>query len=350
MNTNDKNLDVEANDKTIVFNKSKNVDTSNLDKTQVQQSVNTAGSVSKDDNTVNNTESISSKAKNSESNDEVKDSNTQKGGSKGISTGAFAAGIAGAGIAGVAAGTVFSEEIKGTVEAIATNFSGNSDDIPEVTEDMSQGSASLTFSDTTGVYEVALTDTIGDGNIDSLNIEAQLVDGTNVQFSASGPLLDQIFHNEQVDVASANDYLLNVFGTFNEFTPESVNCANYQIQYGDTVSEIAAVNNTTIAHLMELNPSLGDPNSIFAGDQLIIPTDVNISNPYEGWHPQWNESSDVYITQNDTNFDTIDWASFEEQPLDDYSGYLQNENFQQYTPIDSYLDHSNDLASLDFFL
>lgn len=349
MNTNDKTPNIENNDKTVVFNSSKNVDKADLDKTQVQQSANTARSVANDDKTVINIESISSEDKNPESNDEVKDTIAQKPESKGISKGAFAAGIAGAGVAGVAAGTVFSEDIKGAVEAIATNFSGNTDDIPEVTEDISQGTASLTFSDTTGVYEVSLTDTIGDGNIDSLDVSAQLVDGTNVQFSASGPLLDQIFQNEQIDVASANDYLSNVFGTFNEFTPESLNSINYEIQYGDSLSEIAAANNTTVARLMELNPDISDPNMIFAGNQLIIPTDDNISNPYQGWNPQWNQSSNVYIAQNDSNYDTIDWASFEDQPLDDYSGYLQNENFQQYSSIDSYLDHSNDLSSLDFF-
>lgn len=350
MNTNDKNTNTENNDKTIVFNSSRNVDKADLDKPQVQQSTNTARSAASDDKTWINTESISSEAKNSVSNDEVKDTITQKPEGKGISKGAFAAGVAGAGVAGVAAGTVFSEDIKGAVEAIATNFSGNTDDIPEVTEDMSQGSASLTFSDTTGVYEVALTDTIGDGNIDSLNIEAQLVDGTNVQFAASGSLLDQLFNNEQIEVASTNDYLANILGVFEGFTPESLNSIDYQIQYGDTLSEIAAANNTTVANLMELNPHIENPNMIFAGDHLVIPTNDYATNPYEGWNPQWSQSQEFYLAQNETNFDAMDWASFEDQPLDDYSEFLLAENFHEYSNIDSYLDFSNDLSSLDFIL
>lgn len=349
MNTNDKNSNTENNDKTVVFNSSKNVDIADLDKTQVQQSNNTGKPLASDDKTVINAEVISSEAKNTVNMDKVKDTISQKPESKGVSKSVLAAGIAGAGVAGVAAGTVFSEEIKGAVEAIAANFPGNSDDIPEITEEISQDSASLTFSDATGVYEVTLTDTLGDGNIDNLDIDAQLVDGTNVQFSASGTLLDQMFNNEQIETASASDYLTNALGIFDGFTPESINSTEYQILQGDTLSEIAAANNTSVAHIMELNPNISDPNMILAGDQLIIPNNDFATNPYEGWNPQWNQSSDVFLAQNESTYDTMDWASFEDQPLDDYSGYLQTESFDDYAPADSYFDVSNDLSSLDFF-
>jgi hypothetical protein len=349
MNTNDQNANTENSDKTIVFNNSKHVDITDLDKTQVQQSNITGKALASDDKTVINAELISSEGKNSVNTDRVKDTISQKPESKGVSKSVLAAGIAGAGVAGVAAGTVFSEEIKGAVEAIAANFPGNGDYIPEVTEETSQGSATLTFSDATGVYEVTLTDTLGDGKIDTFDIDAQLVDGTNVQFTASGTLLDQMFNNEQIETASANDYLTNALGIFEGFTPESLNSTEYQIQYGDTLSEIAAANNTTVAHIMELNPNISDPNMIIAGNELIIPTNDNMTNPYEGWNPQWNQSSDVFLAQNETNYDTMDWASFEDQPLDDYSGYLQTESFDDYAPADSYLDVSNDLSSLDFF-
>ena len=349
MNTNDKNTNTENKDKTVVFNSSKNVGISDLDKTQVQQSKNTGNAEASDDKTVINAESISSEAKNSVNLDEVKETIAQKPESKGVSKSILTAGIAGAGVAGVAAGTVFSEEIKGTVEAIASNFSGNSDNIPEVTEETSYGSASLTFSDSTGVYEVTLTDILGDGNIDNFDIDAQLVDGTNVQFSASGTLLDQIFNNQQIETASTNDYLANALGIFDGFNPESINSIEYQILQGDTLSEIAAANNTSVAHIMELNPNISDPNLILAGDNLVIPTNDFDTNPYEGWNPQWNQSSDVFLVQNETTYDTMDWDSFEDQPLDDYSGYLQSESFDHYAPADSYFDVSNDLSSLDFF-
>lgn len=349
MNTNDKNSNTENSDKTVVFNSSKNVEKTDLDKTQVQQNSSNTNTVLNDDKTVIDSKPNPSGTKNAELNDDSKIDFQPKTQNKGVSKSVLAAGIAGAGVAGVAAGTVFSEEIKGTVEAIAANFSGSSDDIPEVTEETSQGSATLTFSDATGVYEVTLTDTLGDGKIDTFDIDAQLVDGTNVQFSASGTLLDQMFNNEQIETASANDYLTNALGIFEGFTPESLNSTEYQIQYGDTLSEIAAANNTTVAHIMELNPNISDPNMIIAGNELIIPTNDNMTNPYEGWNPQWNQSSDVFLAQNEINYDTMDWASFEDQPLDDYSGYLQTESFDDYAPANSYLDVSNDLSSLDFF-
>lgn len=348
MNTNDKKPNIENNDKTVLFNSSKHVDIAGLDKTQVQQKNSTEKSTASDDETIINSELISPEAKKSVNMDKVKDTILQKKESKGVSKSVLAASIAVAGVAGVAAGTVFSEEIKGAVEATAANFPENSDDIPEIREVISQDSAALTFSDATGVYEVTLTDTLGDGNIDSLNIEAQLVDGTNVQFSASGSLLDQMFNNEQIDTASVSDYLTNTLGIFDGFTPESIHCTEYQILQGDSLSEIAAANNTSVAHIMELNPNINDPNMILAGDPLIIPDNDSVTNPYEGWNPQWNQSSDVFLAQNEATYDTMDWESFEDQPLDDYSGYLQTESFDDYASADSYFDVSNDLSILDF--
>jgi LysM repeat protein len=124
---------------------------------------------------------------------------------------------------------------------------------------------------------------------------------------------------------------------------------DYQIQYGDTLSEIAAANNTTVANLMELNPHIENPNMIFAGDHLVIPTNDYATNPYEGWNPQWNQSADIYLADGSSDYGIIDWGSFEDQPLDDYSGFLQTENFQEYSNFESYLDFSNDLSSFDFF-
>ncbi len=44
----------------------------------------------------------------------------------------------------------------------------------------------------------------------------------------------------------------------------------YTIKPGDTLSRIAANNNTTIDRLMRDNPKIKDPNKIYAGDKLII--------------------------------------------------------------------------------
>ena len=45
----------------------------------------------------------------------------------------------------------------------------------------------------------------------------------------------------------------------------------YQIQPGDTLSEIAAANNTTVADILAANPGITDPNMIQAGSSLTMP-------------------------------------------------------------------------------
>jgi len=47
--------------------------------------------------------------------------------------------------------------------------------------------------------------------------------------------------------------------------------ATQQIQSGDTLSQIAADNNTTVQALMDANPNITDPNVIQAGDTLNLP-------------------------------------------------------------------------------
>lgn len=46
----------------------------------------------------------------------------------------------------------------------------------------------------------------------------------------------------------------------------------YLVKTGDTLSQIAAANNTDVATLQKLNPSITDPNKIFAGQSLTLPT------------------------------------------------------------------------------
>ena len=63
------------------------------------------------------------------------------------------------------------------------------------------------------------------------------------------------------------------------------------IQYGDTLSELAIKYNTTVARLVELN-NISNPNLIFAGRTLIVPSYENDSS---------NGDSDIYIVrQGDT--------------------------------------------------
>jgi LysM repeat protein len=68
---------------------------------------------------------------------------------------------------------------------------------------------------------------------------------------------------------------------FDNNVAETATVNEYTIQEGDTLSEIAEANHTSIERLMELNPHISDPNMIYSGDQLVIPTGDQIDNPYQ---------------------------------------------------------------------
>jgi LysM repeat protein len=267
----------------------------------------------------------------------------------------------------------------------------------------------MKFSDEEGTYEVTMHDNNGDQQVDGMTVDAQLVDGSHVSYTASGTLLEAALQNDHIDLAESDDYLSHVnSGSIENFTPASLGAADYEIQYGDTLSELAQDNHTTVAHIMELNPHLDNPNVIYAGNHIVIPTGDHASNPYEGWNPQWSQSNfdptdvehdnheigheafpdsnhpDMNIEEvgpgqiydedcgyesapeevfgeetNDSpygfdgvddtgDYENMDWQSFEDQPVDDYSGHLGNEDFDNYESPESYLEASNDLDSLSF--
>lgn len=60
--------------------------------------------------------------------------------------------------------------------------------------------------------------------------------------------------------------------------------SSYDIKPGDTLSAIAAANNTTVDALMKANPSITDPNKIYAGSSLKLPgsTSTGSSASYSG--------------------------------------------------------------------
>lgn len=61
--------------------------------------------------------------------------------------------------------------------------------------------------------------------------------------------------------------------------------SNYTIKTGDTLSGIAAANGTTIAELQKSNPTITDPNKIFAGSSLVIPDRVTATPGAGGVQP-----------------------------------------------------------------
>jgi LysM repeat protein len=314
--------------------------------------------------------------------------------SEGISKGSFAAGVGAAGVGGVAAGTAFSDEIKDV-------FSGSEEDLVEAEEVIPEGGmtnamfdsvpevevnpvtmeAEVTnemhfeFSDSEGFYEVTVNDFDGDGNIDSMSVDAELVDGSQVSFNASGTALDELMQSDGFELADTSDYLEQASaGYFDGFDSESIGANEYHIQSGDTLSEIAEAHGTSVAHIMDMNPSIDDPNIIYAGDDILIPENDVVSSVYEGWRPEWSDGSDNYAeiesesydyegddyTNETENFDTdsyetasvdyesMDWESFEDQPMEDYSTYFNQEDFDSYDSPDAYFA-SGDLGGFDFY-
>lgn len=253
---------------------------------------------------------------------------------KGISKGVFAAGVATAAVAGTALGTAYSDEIKsvfqssdktgtesettnsetitgsqGSSESISDsepkpNLESDSNDIAEpVSVSASEiqqtdlgylsdigstpGMNTLNISsvDAEGnIFSVSMIDLEGDGQIDISEADIQLVDGTTISYIEIGEPLDEAFMTDPelasyeefsslIDPIELPNYILDSYPEDQTF--------DYTIQDGDTLSEIAAANNTSIERLMELNPEIADPNLIYSGNQLVIPTGDQIDNPYE---------------------------------------------------------------------
>jgi LysM repeat protein len=374
-------------DKTVMFNSgSERKNPSEDDKTRVEQSEpKNAEAESKNDASSGAGSSApkndaSQKAAGPTPNDLKNAKSSDKGS---VSAGAFAAGVAGAAAAGVAAGTIYSEEIKevftaqtfdapespeeeiqdATEQAVSSDES--TDDVqfvdnPSEAEAMAESVASeftYQFSDEGGVYEVSMVDMDSDGELDSLTADAQLVDGSSISFTAAGDTLHAFFSDTQFEVAEPVDYLSYCGGeTFENFGPESLGAESYSIQYGDTLSEIAAAHNTSIVDLMALNPQITDANVISAGDDILIPLGDSDSNPYAGWTPNEPEigiefGEEVFMTEDynsSSEYIEMDWQSFEDEPLDEYASTLGETDFYSMETPESYLDFGNDLDSLDF--
>jgi hypothetical protein len=331
-----------------------------------------------------------------------------------VSKKTFSAGMAGAAAAGVVAGTLLSDEIKGMFVADATDAPESpEDEIQDVTsmaeevpmDDTSDAvaeaidsnsetevhigdSLSIEVTNENGTFEVSMMDLDGDGEMDSINSQATLVDGNSIGFSEVGDTLNAYFNTESIQEAMPEDYIdLCCSGEMEGFGPECLGAESYPIQSGDTLSEIAAAHNTSIGDLLALNPQIEDANLIYAGDNLLIPVGDNDSNPYAGWSPSepdqinWDgeyitdempedggfegmnsdmdgapfEGEEVDITTEDymevdgeSEFQEMDWQSFEDQPLDEYSSALNEYDFDSMETPESYCDYSNDLDSMDF--
>ena len=411
-NTNKPQENNPSDEKTVVFGASSKNDDSNTDKTTINNNA---------DKTEFQSSASSSKKPDTNEKEIPKESKTiPKVDTQKASTGTFVAtaGVAGvaAGVAGVAVGTIFSEDIKNvfsseafdapespedeiqdvtssvetdhtanTVETVNPSSSVETDlvssniETVNTTSSIETDHAASTASDNIhassfeassidaqgNTYTVSLVDENSDGHIDIASGEAHMVDGSSVSFTASGDTLNSLL-NSDVSIANASD-----FGSQPQFVhipaqiddiPFVSDTMSYEIQSGDTLSEIAATHNTSIENLMELNPDISDPNMIYTGNNLVIPTNDNISNPYEGFEsPQNNDSSVIASnesvpTENSSelteegSFESVDWASFNDAPvsMDEYSDGLAQSDFDSFETPSNYLESGNDFVSSEF--
>lgn len=382
---NKKNLNSnQDDDKTIVFsssnkvqdldNSDKTVVSNDSDKTQIQSSPSISSDNTEkpiqDSNDSGDSSNTSSKI------DNLKNMNKKSF----TSSAAVAAGVVGAGVAGAALGTIYSDEIKDVfpvegfdapespeseAQTVTAENPTNPVGIGSVVDDsINTGQTSnptvdhsstyqLSATDAAGnIYSVSLVDNDSDGKIDSQTTNIHFVDGSSISYTETGENINPLFSNN-LGIASIEDFC---------GTPDFVDDTNsathmYEVQAGDTLSQIAADNDTSIANIMELNPEISNPHVIYAHQDIEIPNNDNISNPYEGGVGLENQSvvyGDVSNDSNATegNYDSLDWASFNDDLVvadnSDYDSALSQTDFDNYGSTDSYYEYGNDDVSSEF--
>jgi LysM repeat protein len=334
------------------------------------------------------------------SEDFIKDSKSKSSVSPAIVAGVGAAIVSG--VAGVALGATYSEEIK---EVVGNPFEADetlpSEEVPlaeassTVESDAVQlesvniegdvnlaGMSSLEISGTDqegNVYSVSFLDIDGDGESDIQTAEFQTVDGLTITYTEFGNFLDSSFTNDLL-LADNTDYVDCGYCGFQEVS--MMDSYLYEIQPGDTLSELAAANNTSVEHLMELNPHISDPNLIYAGHNLIIPEGNSFEYPQnsesitfiaeeidtyqsgefsvegpvemisEGIDDSMFVEEDYFIPEEQTetptgDFEAIDWESFYDNPVSNpYTTELDGMDFEAMETPQSY--YETDYGMSDF--
>ena len=327
---------------------------------------------------------------------------------------AGAAAAVASGVAGVALGATYSEDIK---EVVGNPFEAEEtltspDDVPLAeasttpedpvlaepvsidAENTADTLSSLEISGTDqdgNVYSVSFLDFDGDGEYDIQTSEFQTVDGLTVSYTEYGNSLDSLFTNGFL-LAENTDYVDCGYCGVQEVS--MMDSYLYEIQPGDTLSEIAAENNTSVEHLMELNPQISNPDLIYAGNNLILPDGDQMDDTFQNT----DQVDSTFIAQESTfvddstqesffvddsaegsyfvddsldspsfvdesvavsseNFDSIDWSSFYDNPVENpYTTELDSMDFQAMETPQSYNesdygmgDFSIDESGLGFF-
>lgn len=265
----------------------------------------------------------------------IKDSKSKKSVAPVVVAGLGAAAATGA--AGVALGATYSEQIKEVVgNPFEADETPSSEEVPlaeaTVTEEDSVEAASVTTEpemtmdgmaaleisgmDQEGnVFSVSFLDMDGDGESDIQTAEFQTVDGVTVSYTEFGNSLDSVFTDDLL-LAEDTDYVDCGYCGVQEVS--MMDSYLYEIQPGDTLSEIAAANNTSVDHLMELNPQISDADLIYAGNNLIIPDGDAFVYPE-------NSQSDIFIAE---EFETTQEGDFYvEEPIETVDEVLDDSMF-----------------------
>ena len=158
----------------------------------------------------------------------------------------------------------------------------------------------------------------------------------------------------------------NTFNPVIEFRPGSTtalqqqagsySASNYQIQSGDTLSQIAQQNGTTVSALLNANPGLADPNKIYAGQTLTIPGATS-SSSHSSNSGQGQTTSSPLVNLGNGNSYNPSTGYAEGQKVDsqgyyfasDGSGTLKNVNWPVLLDLDGNGVSINPLSSSDTF-
>jgi LysM repeat protein len=335
--------------------------------------------------------------------DFIKDSKSKKSSAPAVAAGIGAA-IA-TGVAGVALGATNSDKIN---EVVGNAF--GADETPPSPEDVPVAEASTTEEDSVqdlpeednflitsetsdaelnedsmssleisgadqegNVFSVSFLDIDGDGEYDIQNVEFQTVDGVTISYTEYGDSLDSTFLDDLL-LADNPDYVDCGFCDVQGVS--MMNSYLYEIQPGDTLSEIAEANNTSVEHLMELNPQISDPDLIYSGNNLIVPDgdcfeflensesntfitdDGGLQDGYlvnEEFDNSMYGEEEYFVSEEQTELPneelgSIDWESFYDNPVENpYTNELDAMDFEAMETPQSYneMDYGMEDFGLD---
>jgi hypothetical protein len=149
---------------------------------------------------------------------------------------------------------------------------------------------------------------------------------------------------------ATNEDHVNLQQVSNQF--ESGATSIYEIQAGDTLSEIALSNDTSVNDIMEVNPNIQDADLIYAGDEIIIPGGEMPENTIDATTLAENYNTiEQDVESVVTDYDVIDWSSETEVvgqiETSNYEEELANTDFDNFNSADNF-DFDSDFTNTNF--